>query len=155
MSKVTLTTTLPLPATTACTLARTPELFAYVVRPFLAVPHLELPERLEPGVEGSGRLWWFGAVPSWRHHLHLIELSPTEIRTREWGGPVRTWNHHLTFEPLTDTSCRYTDEIELDDGVLGFGTRLFAHAMFRWRHRRWRALAQVLAAGTREIRPAQ
>ncbi|WP_019930096.1 hypothetical protein [Nocardia sp. BMG111209] len=154
MSKVTLTTTLPLPATTACALAYTPELFEYLVHPFLSTPNLELPQHLEPGMAGSARLWWFGIIPAWHHHLRLIEMSPTEIRTEEWGGSVRTWNHRLTFEPLTDTSCRYTDEIEIDDGVLGFGTRAFAQLMFRWRHRRWRALARVLAGGALELRPA-
>ncbi|MQY29642.1 hypothetical protein [Nocardia aurantia] len=153
MSKVTLTTILPLPATTACALARTPELFEYVVHPFLTTPNLRFPQHLEPGAEHSARLWWFGAVPSWRHHLRLIELSPTEIRTEERGGPVHTWNHRLTFEPLTATSCRYTDEVEIDDGVRGFGTRVFVHLMFRWRHRRWQALARVLAGGALEIRP--
>jgi hypothetical protein len=45
----------------------------------------------------------------------------------------------------TATSCRYTDEIEIDPGLRGLGTRIFIHAMFRHRHRRWRRLAAVLA----------
>ncbi|MCX4093973.1 hypothetical protein [Nocardia sp. alder85J] len=154
MSKVTLSTTLPISAATARALAATPALFAYVVHPILTTPGLTLPDLVEPGVEGSARLWWFGVVPSWHHHLRLVRLTPTEIYTNEWGGPVRIWNHRLTFEPLTATSCRYTDEIETDDGVLGLGARLFVHVMFRWRHRRWHELARVLADGALEVRPA-
>lgn len=145
MGTVTRTSDLPLSAVDACALARKPELFRYVVWPVLRVPGLRFPERLEPGVGGAGRLWWFGVVPSWTHHLTLVRLEPTEILTREHGGPVRTWNHHLTFTPTGPHSCRYTDEIEIDDGVLGFGTRVFAALLFRWRHRRWRALARVIA----------
>lgn len=146
MSKVTLSTELPLPAETASALARTPEMFEYVVRPYLSTPGIVFPERIEPGAEGSARLWWFGIIPTWRHHLRLVKLEPTEIYSNEWGGPVRTWNHRLTFTPLSETSCRYTDEIEIDDGIRGFGTRIFVHLMFRHRHRRWRELARVLAA---------
>ncbi len=146
MSKVTLTTELPIAAEAACKLARTPELFAYVVRPILSVPGLLVPDRVEPGMETSARLWWFGVLPTWRHHLRLIHLAPTEIYTNEWGGPVRTWNHRLTFTPLTESSCRYTDEVEIDDGITGFGTRLFVRLMFAHRQRRWRELTRLLAS---------
>ncbi|WP_433197162.1 hypothetical protein ACQP1G_00240 [Nocardia sp. CA-107356] len=146
MSKVTLTTELPIAAEVASALARTPELFAYVVAPILSVPQLLLPDRIEPGAEGSARLWWFGIIPAWRHHLRLVRLDAYEIYTNEWGGPLRTWNHRLTFEPITESSCRYTDEIEVDSGLRGIGTRIFVHLLFRHRHRRWRQLATVLAS---------
>lgn len=61
------------------------------------------------------------------------------IYTHEHGGPVHTWNHRLTFTPLDEHRCRYTDEIETDDGIKGLGTRLFIRLMFTHRHRRWRA----------------
>ncbi|MFD4365859.1 hypothetical protein [Rhodococcus sp. NPDC058521] len=145
MTKVILTTKLSIPATTACALAQKPELFKYVVWPIIRVPHLTLPEHVEPGTEGSARIWWFGIIPAWKHHLKLIRLEPTEIYTNEWGGPVHTWNHHLTFTPIDEHSCTYTDEIEFEDGVAGYPTWLFIHLMFRYRQRRWRALARVLA----------
>jgi hypothetical protein len=64
-------------------------------------------------------LWWFGVVPAWTHHLTIKQLEPTEIYTNEHGGPVKTWNHRLTFEPLDEHHCRYTDEIETEDGLRG------------------------------------
>ncbi|MBF6468280.1 hypothetical protein IU427_24355 [Nocardia beijingensis] len=151
MSKVTLTTDLPIGAEVACSLARTPELFAYVVAPILSVPDIDMPNRVEPGVEGTARIWWFGIVPAWKHHLRLVTLQPQRIYTNEWGGPVRTWNHSLTFEPISESSCRYTDEIEIDDGLRGLGTRVFARLIFRHRHRRWRQLAAILAAAELDI----
>ncbi len=155
MSKVTLSTELPLRAEVACALARTPELFAFVMAPIISVPRLEIPDRVEPGVEGVARLWWFGVVPAWRHHLRLVRLTDREIYTNEWGGPVRIWNHHLTFEPIGENRCHYTDEIEVQDGLRGFGVRMFVHVMFRHRHRRWRRLATLLAQGEIDIRPGR
>jgi hypothetical protein len=140
-----LSTELPIPAETAFALAQKVELFRFVVAPILRVPELEMADELIPGAEGSARLWWFGVVPTWRHHLRLVHIGDGEIYTNEHGGPVRTWNHRLTFEPLDAGRCRYTDEIEVDSGIRGLGTRVFVRLMFRHRHRRWRALARVLA----------
>lgn len=145
MSKVTLTTELPIPAETACALARKPEMMKYLLRPVLHAYRLDVPELIEVGTQGSARLWWFGVVPAWTHHLSIKQLEPTMIYTNEHGGPVKTWNHRLTFEPLDTQSRRYTDEIETDDGLRGAPTRLFIRLMFARRHRRWRTLANILA----------
>jgi ligand-binding SRPBCC domain-containing protein len=145
MSKVTLTSELPIPAETAASLARKPEVMKYLLRPVLRAYRLEVPEHIEVGTHGSARLWWFGVVPAWTHHLTITKLDPIEIYTHEHGGPVKTWNHRLTFEPLDEQHCRYTDEIETDGGLRGAPTRLFIRLMFRRRHRRWRALATILA----------
>jgi hypothetical protein len=145
MATVRISTELPISTETAFALAQKLELFRFVVAPILRVPKLEAPDVLAPGVEGSARLWWFGVIPTWRHHLRLVSVGDGEIYTNEHGGPVRTWNHRLTFEALGPGRCRYTDEIEIEDGIRGLGTRGFIHLMFRYRHRRWRALAAVLA----------
>jgi ligand-binding SRPBCC domain-containing protein len=144
VSTVRISTDLPISAETAFALAQKPELFEFVVAPILRVRRMRLPDRLAPGVEGSARLWWFGVVPSWTHHLRIVRVGDNEIYTDEHGGPVRTWKHRLTFEPLSATSCRYTDEIETEPGLRGLGTRVFARLMFRHRHRRWRLLARLL-----------
>jgi len=144
MSKVTLTTELPIAASTAARLARNPELMRYVLGPVLKMYRLNVPQRIEVGTVGSARLWWFGLIPSWTHHIAVEQLDDTEIATREHGGPVRKWNHRLTFAPLGEDRCRYTDEIETEDGWRGAPTRLFVRLMFRHRHRRWHALAAII-----------
>lgn len=140
-----ISTELPLPAETAFALAQKPATFSYVVRGLFRVSGL--PERADfgEGDELSGRIWWLGAIPSWRHHLRLVHVGPNELYTNERGGPVRVWNHRLTFTPLGDARCRYTDEIELDAGWQTPFVWLFAQLAFRYRQRRWRALARVLA----------
>lgn len=137
------TSVLPLPAAEACALAQKPALFQHVVWPvFTTGP---LPERLDVGAEAAARLYFLGVLPAWTHRVRLVELEPTEIATQERGGPVRTWNHRLTFEPVGERACRYTDEIEIHAGPATLATAAFARLMFRWRHRRWRTLARVLA----------
>lgn len=145
MGTVTRSIDLPIAADTACALAQKPELFDFVLRPILRIRTLHRPDHIGPGSRVSGRLWWFGVIPTWTHHLTLLRLDATEILTREHGGLVRTWNHHLTFTPTGEHSCRYTDEIEIDDGWRGAVVGPVAHLLFRHRHRRWRALAAVLA----------
>jgi hypothetical protein len=145
MSIVRRTSELPIPADTAFELAQKIELFEFVVAPFIKIRGAEVPERIEPGIEVSARIWWFGVIPSWKHRIKLVRIGEGEIYTNEHGGPVRTWNHRLSFEPLGKNGCRYTDEIEVDDGPRGAGTRVFARLMFRHRHRRWAQLARILS----------
>jgi ligand-binding SRPBCC domain-containing protein len=145
VSKVTLTTELPISAKAACELARKPAMFKYVVWPILRVTRMTFPDPIEVGAKGSARLWWLGILPAWTHHLAIKQLDSTQIYTNEHGGPVSTWNHRLTFTPIDEHRCRYTDEVETEDGWRGIPTRAFIRLMFRYRHRRWRTLTQVLA----------
>ena len=145
MSTVIISTELPISAQRAAELARKPELMQFVLAPALQLPTLSAPDRIEVGTRSSARLWWFGIIPAWTHHLEIKELDDLMIYTHEHGGPVHTWNHRLTFIPLNEHRCRYTDEIETDDGIKGLGTRLFIRLMFAHRHRRWRTLAAILA----------
>jgi ligand-binding SRPBCC domain-containing protein len=144
VTKVALTTELPLSAETAGALARKPELMLHVLSPVIRIYRLDVPERFEVGAHGSGRLWLCGVIPGWTHHITIKQLDATEIYTNEHGGPVHTWNHRLTFEPIDENRCRYTDEIETEDGLRGAPTRVFVRLMFRHRHRRWRKLARIL-----------
>ena len=144
MSKVTLTTELPVSAELAGALARQPAMMTYVLSPVLKVYRLRVPERVTVGTEGSARFWWFGVAPGWTHHLVVKTLEPTEIYTNEHGGPVHVWNHRLTFEEIDADRCRYTDQIEVEDGWRGAPVRLFIRLMFWHRHRRWRQLAGII-----------
>lgn len=150
MSKVTLTTELPVGAETGGALARLPETLAYVLSPVLKVYRIDIPDQVVVGTQGAARFWWFGLIPAWTHHLTVKTLEPTEIYTHEHGGPVRTWNHRLRFEPIDSQRCRYTDEIEVEDGWRGVPVRLFIQVVFRHRHRRWRQLTEILAAADRD-----
>jgi hypothetical protein len=140
MTLVTRTIELPLPAAQVQELALKAGLLNYVLWP-LWEARGEVPETLAEGQEIEARLYLLTLIPAWRHHIRLMTVREGEIYTNEHGGSVRKWNHRLTFEPTSATTCRYTDEVD----VAGLGVATFARLIFRWRHRRWRALARVLA----------
>lgn len=139
---VKVSTELSIAAEAACRLAQKPSVFKHVVWPVFAIRNT--PERLEQGEALSARLYFLGFVPAWTHHLRLVSVSAREIYSNEHGGPVRVWNHRLTFEPISDQACKYTDEVEIHAGVSTLATALFAHAMYRWRQRRWRHLVRLI-----------
>ncbi|VFA96500.1 SRPBCC family protein [Nocardia cyriacigeorgica] len=145
MSTVSVSTELPISVEHAWRLAQKPEMLEYVLAPIIRMTGPGLPARLEAGVSGTARMWMFGVIPAWKHHITVVRLEPTETYTNEHGGPIRVWNHRLTFTPLGDNRCRYTDEIEIEDGWRAFGLRQFVAFLFRHRQRRWRQFTRIIA----------
>jgi hypothetical protein len=58
---------------------------------------------------------------------------------------VRRWNHRLRFQATSPTSCRYTDEVDIDAGATAPLVVAFAQLMCRWRQHRWRQIASIVA----------
>jgi ligand-binding SRPBCC domain-containing protein len=135
--------TLPVPAEVAGDLMRKPALLQHVTWPILSIRGL--PETVVPGQRMEVRLALLGIVPLWRHTITVVTGDTLDARTEEHGGPLRAWRHHLRVEPLSPTSCRYTDEVDIDAGRLTPVARAMAALFYRYRHRRWRALTRVLA----------
>lgn len=144
---VRVSTELDISADLAWETVKKPETFLYVVRGVLGVRQLdEVPEDWGEGLTVRVRLYFFHVIPAWKHEIRIVRLDEAarEIYTNERGGGVRRWNHLLKFESLSEQRCRYTDEIEIGAGPLTPFVWLFAHAMFRYRHIRWRRLARRL-----------
>ncbi|WP_132992556.1 hypothetical protein [Gordonia zhaorongruii] len=149
MTLVRVTSEIPLSARRARTLAATPDVMEFVLAPVVTLATDDMPPpgtRLSPGLAVRGRLRWFGVIPAWTHRIEVVRLDDLEIYTHEHGGPIRVWNHRLTFEPTGEQSCRYTDEIELDDSLVGRLSRPLVRLLFRHRHRRWRQVAAIARA---------
>jgi len=102
--------------------------------------------RFGEGDEGSGWLRLLHIVPFTRWSIQVVQVDEASriIRTHEHGWPIRRWDHTLAVEP-TATGCRYTDGLVLDAGVLTPVAAGVATLLFRYRHRRWRALARGMA----------
>ncbi len=88
------------------------------------------------------RLSAFGIIPLGRHSIIVKTIDPEkkEIFTNEGGALTRTWNHYLHVEKIDDRTVRYTDQIDIEAGVLTIFIWMFAHAFYRHRQRRWRIL---------------
>jgi hypothetical protein len=63
-------------------------------------------------------------------------------RTREHGGVLRTWNHAIHVEPLSASTCRYSDSVDIDAGRLTPVVLVVADAFFAHRQRRWHQLVE-------------
>lgn len=154
---VTVTTDLPLPAEKAFALAHKLSVFDHIVWPVIgfALDEETVAKAADPGAFGVGDsfsapLKFLMVIPAWTHKLTIVEDGPLnsgafEIYTNEASGPVSTWNHRLTFEPTGDSSCRYTDQIEVEGGLLTLPSTIFVKLFFRYRQWRWRQLAAAIA----------
>jgi hypothetical protein len=101
-----------------------------------------MPETLDEGESIDLRLKLLNAIPANRHTIELIEVNDATrtARTCEHGGVLETWNHTIHVEPLTETTCRYYDSIDLDAGALTPIAVTIANAFFAHRQRRWHKL---------------
>jgi hypothetical protein len=88
------------------------------------------------------RLSLFGFVPAGEHRITLVRIDREAnlIESRESGALSPVWNHTIHFLPLGDGKLRYTDEIEIQAGLLTGIVWTFAHLFYRHRQRRWKAL---------------
>ncbi len=103
--------------------------FAYVAGPLLRFPAAELAEaRWMPGLELEGRLLLFGFIPLGRHRIRIAEVDEAQrrLRTDESSRLLRRWEHEIVVEPVDAGSCRYTDRLTVDAGVLTGPVSLFA-----------------------------
>lgn len=124
MAIVSISTELQMPADTACRLAATPDVMMFVLAPVLSLSRENVPPPgtvVEPGILRHRPGEVVRPDPELETHDHpRRERSAHELYTTEHGGPLKVWNHRLTFEPITENSCRYTDQIEIEDGAAGW-----------------------------------
>ena len=123
--------------------------FEDVARGMLRYPAAERhTARWQVGDDIDGWTFLFGIIPFSVHRLQVTVVdAPTRvIETEENGGLVTVWRHHIDVEPLDERRCRYTDRIEVGAGALTAVAAAYARIFYRYRQRRWRRLAQVLAA---------
>jgi hypothetical protein len=108
----------------------------------------ELPARWEAGSTVLLRPFLFGAIPLGTRSLHWERISPQqrEMQTREHDPIVRRWDHRIQVESLGPGRCRYTDDVDVEAGVLTLPVWLFAQVFYRRRQRRWRQVARRIQA---------
>ncbi|MDX2005514.1 MAG: hypothetical protein SFU83_09585 [Meiothermus sp.] len=147
--KLRLSTVLLCPVDEAFGWVKSPALLRHIARPLVVFTPLEpaqFPEVWEPGDYRVGMKL-----------LNLIPLGEQTIGLRlepEWQAPgqryevlddghsrlIPRWRHRIRLEALPDGSTRYTDELELEAGLLTKLVWLFAYAFYAYRQYRWRQL---------------
>jgi hypothetical protein len=130
------------------------QLWSEISRPaslrFVAAPLLhfeplvagELDDEWIVGKTYALRLYLFGFLPAGEHRITLVRIDRTAnlIESKESGALSPVWNHIIRFHPLRDGRLHYTDEIEIQAGLLPGVIWAFAHLFYRHRQRRWKRL---------------
>ena len=113
---------------------------------FRAADGMTLPEFWPAGGTVYTKPSLFGVFPMGVRAVHFERIDPIaqEIQTREWDPMIRRWDHLMRFRPLGPDRCRYSDELDIDAGLLTVGVCLFAKWFYRHRQRRWHAVARRL-----------
>jgi len=73
-------------------------------------------------------------------NLKKISDSSRTLYTNEGGGLVPVWNHLIKIESISEGSCLYADDVDIEAGLLTPIVWFYAHAFYRYRQWRWRAL---------------
>ena len=105
-----------------------------------------LPERWPEAGTVRIRPFLFGFIPTGVRVLRCehVDHQRREIQTREHDPLIRRWDHRIHFESLSPGTSRYTDEVEIEAGLLTLPVWLFAQWFYRHRQRRWRRVAEKL-----------
>jgi ligand-binding SRPBCC domain-containing protein len=140
--KVTLTTTLDAPIDRVWDALQTPALLQHVAAPLIRFTPLDGPfeDRFKDGRKRVA-MWFFGILPLGRQWIDVsrpvLGDGKRRIRDNGAGDLVRRWDHWIAIEDVGGKT-RYTDEVEIEAGVLTPFIWGFAAVFYRWRQHRWR-----------------
>lgn len=149
MRTIDVSTDLDAPADVIWRAVKTPHAFVHVAAGMLRYPAAERLDRpWATGDELEGWTFLFGVIPFSRHRLRVtsIDDGSRSLVSDEGGGIVRTWRHELHVDAIDARTSRYRDRIEIDAGPATRAVAGFAALFYRYRQRRWRRLARLLAA---------
>lgn len=149
MVTVSVRSTLDAPADVVWSAVKTPHAFVHVARGMLRFPAAERLDRpWQVGDDIAGWTLLFGFVPFSKHRLTIesIDDDRRELVSDERGGAIRTWRHELIVTEIDGDRSGYEDRIQIDAGPLTTVVAAYAAVFYRYRQRRWRSLASLLAA---------
>jgi hypothetical protein len=151
--KIDLSTHIRLPPNQVWSAVQRPELLAHIAAPLIrfSPQHGKAwPDQFVADIPVAANLWLFGFIPlgpQWivpSLHPPAQASWPQRLRDNGYSRMVHRWDHWITVAPDANGGTCYRDMVEVDAGVLTPVVGLFAHAFYRHRQRRWRALASHL-----------
>jgi hypothetical protein len=130
--------------------AKRPATLLRVTRGFLGFSGFErIPSEWREGMVVHTRFWFFHLFPAWWSHTMTVKQIDEDrrvIASSECGGIIRVWNHTIRVSPAPP-GCVYSDEIEIQAGLLTLFIWLYANIFYRYRQARWRQLSRELGQG--------
>lgn len=93
-----------------------------------------------------------GFIPAGERSLFFERIDPVrhEIQSREQDPLAKKWDHLIRIERSPQGATVYTDEIDLDAGILTPVIWAWATLFYRHRQRKWRVLAKTLRSANQE-----
>lgn len=127
---------------------QTPRLMEYVAAPLVTFDPLQ-PDRLPQVWKAGcyqvamklfrwlslGRQWVVISIPQAGDHLY-------QLRDNGYGDRITRWDHWITIQEATDGKARYTDQVDIEAGLVTPLVWLFSQVFFRHRQRRLRKLVK-------------
>ncbi|MCE5209133.1 MAG: hypothetical protein AB1649_28620 [Chloroflexota bacterium] len=146
--RIRLTTVLNCPKERAWQAVQTTRLLEYIAAPLVRFDPLQ-PSRLpETWVEGSYqvRMKIFGWFSFGKHWIVIskpqAENGPYHIRDNGYGDHIKKWDHWINIQDALDEKTLYTDQVDIEAGLLTPVVWLFSQVFYRYRQRRWRELVK-------------
>ncbi len=150
--RVLVQSTLPCDADMAWAEVQTLALLQHICWPLIRLkPASEdepIPHRWRQGETVRMRPLVFGFLPMGVRRLYWeqVEDQVRCMQTRESDPLIRRWDHRIAVDAIDASTCRYTDDVEVNAGVLTLPVWLFAQCFYRHRQRRWKSVARRLQA---------
>jgi hypothetical protein len=146
VATLTRTSVLPIAAEDLWRALHDPRTLVRLSAPLLTIVPLEpkvFPEEFMPAAYVVS-LKGLGFLPLGRHAINISHPAPEPgeslpryvLHDKGSGDLARQWDHRIIIEPQSETSCRLTDVLNIDAGVLTPFVALFARMLLQHRHTR-------------------
>lgn len=140
-----LTTILDCPKERAWQAVQMTRLLDFIAAPlvrFEPVQPTRLPERWNEE-KYLVRMKIVGRIPFGNHWIVIsfpLAEGCYQIRDNGYGDQIDKWDHWITLEDTPDGKTRYTDQVDIEAGLLTPVVWIFSQIFYRHRQRRWRKL---------------
>lgn len=141
-----LTTVLDCPKERVWQEVQTARLLEYIAAPLVRFEPLQparLPETWDEG-EYLVRMKIFGLFSFGKQWIVIskpqAEDGSYRIRDNGYGDHITKWDHWITIQDAHEGKTLYTDQVDIDAGLLTPIIWLFSQVFYRHRQKRWREL---------------
>jgi len=146
------TSVLPVPAEELWRALHDPDTLVRISAPLVQIeplqPHV-FPDEFVPATYVV-KLKGLGLLALGRHAINISHPAPEPgeglpryvLEDRGSGDLARQWDDRMTIVPLSKTTCRLTNVLSLDAGLLTPFVASFARLLLKHRHRRLAALVR-------------
>lgn len=142
--KVTVSTALNCSASLAWNLVEKSSTLVYVAWPLAHIESINesFPERWTQGSTILCRSYLFGFIPVGTRQIFFEKINSVtrQIQTRESDTLVKHWDHLISIIPNGELMCIYSDEVEIDAGIITPLVWLWANWFYKHRQSRWKKI---------------